>query len=192
MATVQRWQKVYRELQQRSEKIGYHPPKIIGSGNSQVFEYRIGQRPVLLLAFRDLGQKEGHANPNRLWAEGLELVLKRYVEHERNGVAPLPQAAAIVIDNIGDAYVVVMLDELIPLYRSKGAFASRDSSRHFTFVVVREGNKYFLQRPGDLPQIELTNVNSIESLLLLLKSLKRRALENDPPNSTVEVKMTTV
>lgn len=173
MATVQRWQKVYRELQQRSEKIGYNPPKIIGSGNSQVFEYRVGQRPVLLLAFRDLGQKEGYANPNRLWAEGLELVLKRYVEHERNGVAPLPQAAAIVIDNIGDAYVVVMLDELITLYRSKGAFASRDSSRHFTFVVVREGNKYFLQRPGDLPQIELTDVNSVESLFLLLKSLKQ-------------------
>ncbi len=172
MATVERWQKVYRELQQRSERLGYNPPKIIGSGNSQVFEYRVGQRPVLLLAFRDLGRKEDYANPNRLWAEGLELVLKRYGEHERDGVSPLPQAAAIVIDNIGDAYVVVMLDELIALYRSKGALNSRDGSRHFTFVVVRDGKKYFLQRPGDLPQIPLTYVNSVESLLLVLKSAK--------------------
>jgi len=66
-----------------------------------------------------------------------------------------------------------MLDELITLYRAKGALNSRDGSRHFTFVVVRDGKKYFLQRPGDLPQIPLTNVNSVESLLLLLKSLKQ-------------------
>jgi len=65
-----------------------------------------------------------------------------------------------------------MLDELIALYRSKGALSSRDGSRHFTFVVVRDGKKYFLQRPGDLPQIPLTYVNSVESLLLLLKSAK--------------------
>jgi|SRR6267143_1858360 len=99
MATVERWQKVYRELQQRSEGLGYNPPKIIGSGNSQVFEYRVGQRPVLLLAFRDLGRKEDYANPNRLWAEGLELVLKRYGEHERDGVSPChkPRRSSLTI-----------------------------------------------------------------------------------------------
>ena len=175
MATVERWQKVYIELQRRSEKLGYNPPKIIGSDKSQVFEYRIGQRPVLLLAFRDLGRKEGYARPNRLWAEGLELVLQRYNELERDGISPLPQAAAIVIDNIGDSYVVVMMDELITLYRAKGAPTSRDGSRHFTFVVIRDGKNYFLQRPDDQPPIPLTNVNSIESLFLLLKSLKQPA-----------------
>ncbi len=173
MATVERWQKVYIELQRRSEKIGYKPPKIIGSGKSQVFEYRIGQRPVLLLAFRDLGRKVDYARPNRLWAEGLELILQRYSELERDGISPLPQAAAIVIDNIGDSYVVVMLDELITLYRAKGALTSRDGSRHFTFVVIRDGKTYFLQRPDDQPPIPLTYVNSIESLFLLLKSLKQ-------------------
>ena len=66
-----------------------------------------------------------------------------------------------------------MLDELITLYRAKGALSSRDGSRHFTFVVVRDGNRYFLQRPGDLPEIPLTDVNSVESLLLLLKTVKQ-------------------
>ncbi len=173
MATVERWREVYIELQRRSEKLGYNPPKIIGSSNSQVFEYRIGRRPVLLLAFRDLGRKEDYARPNRLWAEGLELVLQHYDELEREGVSPMPQAAAIVIDNIGDSYVVVMLDELITLYRAKGALTSHDGSRHFTFVVIRDGKKYFLQRPDDQPPIPLTYVNSIESLFLLLKSLKQ-------------------
>jgi hypothetical protein len=90
MATVERWQKVYIELQQRSEKLGCRPPKKIGSGKSQIFEYRIGQRPVLLLAFRDLGRKEDCARLNRLWAEGLELVRQRYNELECDGIAPMP------------------------------------------------------------------------------------------------------
>jgi hypothetical protein len=173
--TVERWQEVYIELQRRSEKLGYNPPKKIGSGKSQIFEYRIGQRPVLLLAFRDLGQKEDYARPNRLWAEGLELVLQRYNELEREGIAPLPLAAAIVIDNIGDSYVVVMMDKLISLYRSKGASTSRDGSRHVTFVAIRENDRYFLQKPDGHPAIPLTNVNSIDSLFLLLKSLKQPA-----------------
>jgi hypothetical protein len=88
MATVERWGRVYVELQRRSEKLGYNPPGIVGSK---------------FLAFRD-------------------------------------------------------------------SSATTSSS---AFVVVRDGRNYFLQRPDNQPPLPLTHVNSIESLSLLLKSLKQ-------------------
>ena len=110
--TTKRWEAVYNELQKRAERLGYDPPRQVGSGQSQVFEYRIRKEPVLLLAFRDLARKPDYAAPNRLWAEGLDLVLERYQELLRLD-KPIPQAAAVVIDNIGDAYVVVMINETL-------------------------------------------------------------------------------
>src|SRR5438094_1490517 len=99
---MKRWEQLYVELQRKSERLGYDPPKLIGEGSSQTYEYRFKRKSVLLIAFRDLGLKPGYSTPNRLWAEGLDLVLKRFLEIAK--AAPgikLPPAIAIVIDNIG-------------------------------------------------------------------------------------------
>src|SRR5438876_1868704 len=72
---MQRWEQVYNELQRKAEKLGYRPPTQIGGVGSQVFEFRVGKEATLLLAFRDLARKEDYKVKNRLWAEGLELVL---------------------------------------------------------------------------------------------------------------------
>jgi hypothetical protein len=170
--TMQRWEKIYNLLQQKSERLGFDPPEQIGSANSQVFEYSWKGVPVLIIRFRDLGRKPNYSAPNHLWAEGLDLVLSRYKELARLGRAPLPQAAAIVIDNIGDAYIVVMITELLELYRTKGLPTSPDGSRRFTFVVRREPTAYYLKMPYGLNDMLLTAVNNIDSLLLLLKSSK--------------------
>lgn len=168
---MQRWEQVYNQLQKKAERLGYNPPKQRGSGNSQVFEFRHGPNPVLLLAFRDLARKEDYKVPNRLWAEGLDLVLERYSELAAVG-KQLPQAAAIVIDNLGDSFVVVMINELLDLYRDKGAPSAPDGSRRFTFVLQREPDGYYLQMPYGQPAVRLTSVNSVDSLVLLLKAAK--------------------
>jgi hypothetical protein len=168
---MQRWEQVYNELQRKAERLGYAPPKQLGSGLSQVFEFRDRSDPVLLLAFRDLARKPDYKVPNRLWAEGLELVLERYTKLAALGKR-LPQAAAIVIDNRGDAFVVVMINELLDLYREKGALTTPDGGRRFTFVVECEPDGYYLQMPFGRPSVRLTSVNSVESLVLLLKTAK--------------------
>lgn len=168
---MQRWEKVYNQLQGRAERLGYNPPTQIGGAQSQVFEFKVRGTPVLLLAFRDLARKEDYKVHNRLWAEGLDLVLERYEALEKQGKL-LPQAAAIVIDNLGDAFVVVMMNELLDLYRQKGALGAKDGHRRFTFVVQREPEGYFLQMPYGRPPVPLTSVNSIDSLVLLLQTAK--------------------
>jgi hypothetical protein len=170
--TVQRWETVYNELQRQAEKLGYAPPSQVGAENSQVFEFRVNRKSVLLVAFRDLGRKKDYSAPDRLWAEGLDLVLQRYDELSRQGVDPLPQAIAIVIDNIGESYVVITMDELIKLYKRRMVMPGYEGSRIFTFVVQRTAEGYFLQMPADEPPLPLTHVNSIDSIVLLLKSMK--------------------
>jgi hypothetical protein len=165
---MQRWEQVYNELERKASRLGYKPPLQLGSGNSQVFEFRRRGEPALLLAFRDLARKEDYKVHNRLWAEGLELVLRRYTELAAAG-KPLPQAAAIVIDNLGDSFIVVMMNELLELYRRKGAF-SPDHLRRFTFVIQREPEGYYLQMPYGETPVKLTAVNSVDSLVLLLKA----------------------
>lgn len=172
--TMQRWEKVYDELQRKAARLGYNPPTQIGAGLSQVFEFKLRGSPVLLLAFRDLGRKQDFKVPNRLWAEGLDLVLERYEELSRKGKT-LPQAAAIVIDNIGNAFVVVMMNELLDLYREKGALGTDDGHRRLTFIVQREPDGYYLQMPYGRPPVRLTSVNSVDSLVLLLKAAKSPA-----------------
>jgi len=169
---MQRWEQVYNELQRKAEKLGFRPPTQIGGTGSQVFEFRIGKEPALLLAFRDLARKEDYKVKNRLWAEGLDLVLDRFDQLSRLG-KQLPQAAAIVIDNIGDAFVVVMIDELVQLYREKGALNNQDGHRHLTFNIQIESDGYYLQMPFGRPPVLLSSVNSVESLVLLLKAAKR-------------------
>jgi hypothetical protein len=168
---MRRWEEVYSELQTRAEKLGYNPPKQLGSGTSQVFEFKVNGEPVLLLAFRDLARKEDYKVEDRLWAEGLDLVLERYDQLAGQGKSA-PRAAAIVIDNIGDAYIVVMMDELLDLYRQKGALRTKDGHRRLTFVVQRDGTHYSLQMPFGRPPVPLTSVNSVDSLVLLLKTAK--------------------
>lgn len=170
--TLQRWELVYNELQARAQELGYKPPKQLGSGQSQVFEFKIGGDPVLLLAFRDLARKKDYKVSNRLWAEGLDIVLQRFEELAAQG-KPKPRAAAIVIDNKANTFVVVMMDELLELYHQKDALGSDDGHRRLTFVIQREGKQYSLQMPAGRPPIPLTSVNSVESLILLLKSKKR-------------------
>lgn len=169
--TQRRWEQAYDELQRRAEKIGYDPPTQLGSGTSQVFEFRSRRKPVLLLAFRDLARKKDYKVHNRLWAEGLDLVLDRYNELTRQG-KPLPRAAAIVVDNKSDVFIVVMMDELLALYRRKGALGTADGHRRLTFVVQKEEDRYALQMPFGEPPVPLTAVNSVDTLVLLLKTAK--------------------
>ena len=88
---------------------------------------------------------------------------------------PTPRAAAIVVDNQADVFVVVMMDELLELYRRKGALGTKDGHRRLTFVVEKEGNEYFLQMPFGGQSVPLTSVNSVDSLVLLLKAAKAPA-----------------
>jgi hypothetical protein len=169
--SMQRWEQVYNDLQRRAERLGYNAPTQIGNSRSQVFEFRIRSQPVLLLAFRDLARKEDYRVHNRLWAEGLDLILQRFDELARQG-KPLPQAAAIVIDNLGDSFVVVMMNELLDLYREKGALGLPDGHRRLTFVVQREPDGYYLQMPYGEAAVPLSSVNSIDGLVLLLKAAR--------------------
>jgi hypothetical protein len=173
--TMKRWEQLYVELQLKSEKLGYDPPTQIGSGNSQVFEFRVGKAPVLLITFRDLGLKPDYAVPNRLWAEGLELVIKRYQELAgRIPAASLPAAIAIVIDNIGDAYIVIDVSDLLALYVERKRRGRPTEARFLTFNVERRGSKYFLLMPEGQPDLELVHVNSMTPVVDLLKKVRTR------------------
>ena len=176
---MKQWELVYNDLQRRAERLGYDPPSQLGGGQSQVFEYRVKKEPVLLLAFRDLARKPDYAMPNRLWAEGLDLVLERYQALLGAG-RPIPQAAAVVIDNIGNSYVVVMMNELLALYQRKGAPETPDGSRRFTFVVIREDSGYSLQMPYGEPPVRLNSVNTVDDLALLLKAAKQPSRPSRP------------
>ena len=170
--TMKRWEQLYVELQRKAEKLGYDVPMTIGSDNSQTFEYRIKKKPVLLIAFRDLGLKPKYSSPNRLWSEGLDLVLKRYIElAKQTPLEKLPPAIAIVVDNIGDSYVVVTMNELFELYRER-IKSSISKSRKFTFVVERRDMKYYLVMPEGLPEVPLLNVSRMDSIVVLLKKLR--------------------
>ena len=134
-------------------------------------EFRIGRSPVLLIAFRDLGRKPDYSTPDRLWAEGLDLVLDRYSELSKTN-PKMPPAIAVVIDNIGNSYAVVTMDELVQLYFERRKKPHAPGSRQFTFQVERQDNKYFLVMPEGRPPQPLLNVNSVDSIVLLLKTLR--------------------
>lgn len=65
-----------------------------------------------------------------------------------------------------------MINEVLELYRQKGAPDQPDGSRRFTFVVIRDQKGYSLQMPYARPPVRLTSVNSIDDLVLLLKAAK--------------------
>jgi hypothetical protein len=168
---MKRWEQLYVELELKAEKIGYDPPIQIGSDNSQTFEYRFNDKPVLLIAFRDLGLKPGYTRPDRLWAEGLDLILERYLEIIKQTPGQFPPAIAIVIDNIGGSYVIVRMNDLFELYRAR--VKTSGGNRKFTFVVERRDNRYFLVMPHDLPKKPLIQINNMASIISLLKSLRK-------------------
>ncbi len=173
---MKRWEQLYVELQRKAEKLGYGPPRQVGSDTSQTFEFRINRKPVMLIAFRDLGLKPGYARPNRLWAEGLDLVLKRYLEIGKTTPdAELPTAIAIVIDNIGDSYIVVLIDDLLRLYRERIKRRHVAKGRHLTFVVERRDEEYYLVMPEESPPVPLLNVDSMNAVVELLRSLRTDA-----------------
>src|SRR5437763_16150333 len=161
---MSRSQQVCSELQLKAQRLAYSPPAQLGSANSQIFEFRIDKKPVLLIAFRDLGRKPDYSMPDRLWAEGLELVLDRYSELSSAG-KKLPPAIAVVIDNIGDSYAVVTMDELLRLYLERLKRPHSLNSRQFTFQVERRDDKYFLVMPEGQAAQPLLNVNSVDSIL---------------------------
>ena len=170
--TMKRWEQLYVELQRKTEKFGYDPPHRIGGDLSQTFEYRRKRKPVLLIAFRDVGLKPDYVRPNRLWVEGLDLVMTRLVEIGRERPAePLPPAIAIVIDNIGDSYVVVTLTELFDVYWERVEHPRMQGSRQFTFAVERRESGYYLVAPGNEPNVPLLNVGSMDPIVALLKRL---------------------
>jgi len=168
---MKRWEQLYVELERKAEKIGYDPPTQIGSDNSQTFEYRINNKPALLIAFRDLGLKPGYRRPDRLWAEGLDLIFERYLEIIKQTPGQFPPAIAIVIDNIGGSYVIVPMNDLIELYRAR--MKTSRGIRKFTFVVERRDNGYFLVMPHDLPAKPLIHIDNMASVVSLLKSLRK-------------------
>ena len=105
--------------------------------------------------------------PDRPWVEGLDLVLDRYARlAEENPHGSLPPAVAIVIDNIGQAYVVVPLNDLLDLYLHRIRSNLNPKSRKFTFVLIRGQDGYSLQMPHDKSEVPLTTVNSLERLSL--------------------------
>lgn len=171
--TQARWEQLYDELQRKADRIGYKPPRDLGQRNSQSFEFKWKGRPVLLIAFRDLAQDPNYAVPDRLWAEGLDLIEHRYAELA--AAAPggsLPAAIALVIDNLRNAYIVVTLNELLELRRER-ARNDPNAGDRLTFVVLYRPEGYLLRMPAGGDPVPLTEVNSIESIVLLLKTLKQ-------------------
>ena len=77
-----------------------------------------------------------------------------------------------MIDNIGDSYAVVTMDELLRLYLERLRKPHAPGSRQFTFQVERRDKKYFLVMPGGQPPQPLLNVNSVDSIVLVLKTLR--------------------
>ncbi len=169
---MKRWEQLDVELQRKAEKLGYDAPRQIGGDASQTFEYQRNRQPVLLVAFRDVGLKPDYARPDRLWVEGLDLVMKRLVEiGNLRPQEALPPAIAIVIDNIGDSYVLVTLSDLFEIYRARMNEPHAKGSRQFTFAVERRSAGYFLVTPGDEPNAPLLNVGSMAPVVALLKKL---------------------
>jgi hypothetical protein len=173
MKEMKRWEQLYIELERKANRLGYDPPLMLGnSDNSQTYEYRIRRKPVLLISFRDLGRKQDYARPNRLWAEGLDLILNRYIEIVSSAQhVKLPPAIAIVIDNIGCSYVVVRINELLDLYTAR-INQSQRGKRHFTFVVERSDEGYFLVMPDGRPNVPLPHINSMRFVIDLLKDIQ--------------------
>ena len=131
---------------------------------------------MLLVAFRDVGLKRNYSRPDRLWVEGLDLVLDRYAKlSQENTGEPLPMAIAVVSDSIGDAYIVVRLNDLLDLYVYRIRNNSDPDSRKFTFVVIRRSKEYFLQMPRGESEIPLRTVNSLQSIIRHLELSRSKA-----------------
>lgn len=146
---------------------GYTTLFPLGGKQTQTFEFRKGGKPTAIVAFRDVAKKDDYARPDRLWIEGLDLVLERYVALHASRVT-LPPAFAIVIDNIRSGYVVVPIGELLQLYLKRLPKPHSDDSRWRTFTVEVRGDAYFLVMPDDLPAHRLPNVNSLSPILAVL------------------------
>jgi hypothetical protein len=168
---------LYIELQQRAERLGYFPPLQLGKGNSQTYEFQLGNRAILLIAFRDVGLKLNYSRPDRLWVEGLDIALDRYAKlSQQNAGEPLPPAVAVVTDNIGEAYVVVRLNDLFDLYLYRIRNNLDPESRKFTFVLIRRSKEYFLQMPRGEPEVRLSTVNSMRSIITVLQRSRGKAI----------------
>jgi hypothetical protein len=80
MATLPAWKQIYNTLRRAAVPKGYTTLFPLGGKQTQTFEFRKGGKPTAIVAFRDVAKKGDYARPNRLWVEGLDLVLERYVE----------------------------------------------------------------------------------------------------------------
>jgi hypothetical protein len=174
---MKRWKQIYLELKQKADELGYSAPVPLGSGNSQSYEFQIDNQPALLVAFRDVGLKPNYSKPDRLWVEGLDLVLDRYTyttlaKDKRARTLP---SFAIVSDNIRNAYVVVSLNNLFELYLHRIHSNPDPNSRKFTFVVIHRQQGYLLQMPREKSEVALTTVNSLATVVSQLKSLWDKA-----------------
>lgn len=167
MATLPAWKQLHNTLRRAAVSKGYTTLFPLGGKQTQTFEFRKGAKPTAIVAFRDVAKKDGYARPDRLWIEGLDLVLERYVALHGSHVK-LPPAFAIVIDNMRSGYVVVPIGELLQLYLRRLPKPHADDTRWRTFTVEVRGNAYFLVMLDDLPAHPLPDVNSLSSIIAVL------------------------
>lgn len=70
---------------------------------------------------------------------------------------------------------MVRLNDLLDLYLHRIRSNPNPESRKFAFVLIRRPEGYFLQMPRDKAEVPLTTVNSLQSVVSLLKSLRDKA-----------------
>jgi len=161
------WETVYKDLRRAATSKGYTTLPRLGGKHSQTFEFQKAGKPIAIVAFRDVGKKDHYARPNRLWVEGLDLVLARYSDLHKAG-SNVPPAFAVVIDNIRTAFIVVPIRELLQLYLKRVAKPHPADSRQFTFTIEVRNAGYYLVMPDDLPARPLADVNSLTPVLAVL------------------------
>src|SRR5438046_6924800 len=165
--TQARWEQIYVQLQQAAAPKGYAAPFQLGGAASQTFEFRHAGKPKAIVAFRDLAKDSDYARPDRLWAEGLDLVLARYAALHQSKVS-VPPAFAVVIDNIRGNYVTVPMRDLLSLYLKRLPKPHARGSRWRTFVIDVRGGAYYLVMPDDLPALPLPSVNTLTPIITAL------------------------
>ncbi len=161
------WETLRDALRRAAVAKGYTTLPQLGDAHSQTYEFQKAAKPKAIVAFRDVGRKADYARPERLWVEGLDLVLQRY--SSLNVSAPrLPPAFAVVSDNLRGHFVVIPIKDVLLRYLSRLRKPHADGSRVLTLTIEVRTDGYFLVMPDDEPNRPLPDVDTFAPILRVL------------------------
>ena len=161
------WETIRDTLRRVAVAKGYTTLPHLGDAHSQTYEFRKAGKPKAIVAFRDVGKKATYARPNRLWVEGLELVLDRYMNLNLSEPR-LPPAFAVVSDNLRGHFVVAAIKDVLLRYHSRLQKPHAEGSRVFTLTIEVRASSSFLVMPEDEPNRPLPDVDTFAPILRVL------------------------